>query len=434
MSTSITHRVPNHSIASSLNWWERVVAPSQALSDIGDRQRARALAAFLAVLTPLGWVGGMIQLAVLPDFLGRFIPMAAALTVLSCAYVLSRTAHYRIGGLLACAAPPAACMIIGLTDLSDPVWWAFAELGVLLAVIFLNLRAAALTGAAVAVSTAVVLMLRPDAQPQKVIPPMTFHAIVTPLVILGAAHRNRIERERGKALADLEGAHRMAMVGHLAGGLAHDFNNLLMMIHGHMAGAVPGEDGAQMDVAIRRTSELTRQLFAYAGRISGTREDTDLRDVVRSNERLLRVVAGAQVSVSIELGAARIPVRLDRSQLTQVLVNLAMNAREAMPSGTGRLALKVFAPPASAGTPSPGRAVITVEDDGAGMSHAVRARLFEPFFTTKGNRGTGLGLSTVRTIVEQHGGEIDVDSAPGRGTKFSIYLPKSEPYQPGRPS
>jgi signal transduction histidine kinase len=408
MSTSVLwHRRRDHSISSSLTWWERVVAPSQALSDMGDRQRARALAGFLAVLTPLGWVGGIIQLAVLPHFMARFMSMAAALTVLSCAYVLSRTAHYRIGGLLACAAPPAACMFIGLTNPS------------------VRSGGRSPSGAAVAVSTSVVLMLRPGAQPQHVIPLMTFHAIVTPLVILGAAHRNRIERERRQALGDLEAAHRMAMVGHLAGGLAHDFNNLLMVIHGHFAGVVPGESRAQMELAIRRASELTRQLFAYAGRVSGTREDTDLRDVVLSSERLLRLVVGAQISVSIEVGAARIPVRLNRSQLTQVLVNLAMNAREAMPSGTGKLALKIFALAESDRTPLPGRAVITVEDDGVGMSDAVRARLFEPFFTTKGNRGTGLGLSTVRTIVEQHGGEIDVNSTPGGGTKFSIYLPQS---------
>lgn len=400
---------------------DRIAAPSLELADIGDQQRARFLAIFLFVLVSLGWVAGLVQVVVVPGFLPRFIPMAAALSVLTLAYVLSRTRHYHAAAILACAAPPAACIVIGLRVPADPVWWAFAELGVLLAVIFLDGRFAAMIGAAIAAAVAIVLIGQAGATPASVVPPVAFHAIVTPLMLVGAAHRNGIERQRQQALSELEAAQRMATIGHLAGGVAHDFNNLLTIVKGQIE--EPTADGrGDAQQAVHRAAELTRQLMSYAGRGVGQPENVDLRDAVRSVERLVRVVTGSRVSVSIETSPSPVPVRIDQSQLAQMLVNLAMNARDAM-SGPGALVISVGTDDRPAGDPPRASAIVTVQDTGSGMPDEVRARLFEPFFTTKGNRGTGLGLFTVRAIVEQHGGAITVDSTPGLGTTFSISFP-----------
>lgn len=399
--------------------WEPLVRPSSHLTDIADREQARLLAAFLLVLVTLGWGSGIVQLLVVPGFATRFSFMVMALVVLSASYGLARSEHFRIGGVLACVAPPAACVAIGLTDPADRVWWAFAELGVLLAVIFLPVRAAVAIGATATASVTTVFVLRPGSSADAA-PAIAFHAIMTPLVILGAMHRNRIERQRQQALVDLESASQMATVGHLARGIAHDFNNLLMVVQANVP-AEPGEPGAAPEVheAVARARELNRQLFAYSRRMAGSRDAVDLRDAVRGVERLVRLAAGAQVAVSTEYGQDTVPVALDRSQFSQVIVNLAFNAREAMPESGGTLRIAVSRDAATS------TGVVTVQDTGSGMSPQVLAHLFEPFFTTKGDRGTGLGLVTVRAIVREHGGDITVESTEGVGTTFRVSLPLS---------
>jgi signal transduction histidine kinase len=415
------HRSPSSTASvTPLPWYERLIAPSGHLTDIADREQARLLAAFLLVLVALGWTVGIVQLVLVPGFLTRFAFGAGALTVLSASYGLIRSRHFRIGGVLACVAPPIACVAIGLTEPADQAWWAFAEIGVLLAVIILQVRTALIIGVAVAAGVAAVLVLRPGG-PIDIASALAFHAVVTPLAILGAIHRNRIERQRQQALVDLEAASQMATVGHLARGIAHDFNNLLMVVQANVPvmpdGAADTNGARDVHEAVARARDLNRQLFAYAGRMTGTREVMDLRDAVRSMERLVRLAAGTRVVVVTHYDPDTVPVALGRSQFSQVIVNLAFNAREAMPTSGGTLRISVARDAAAM------QGVVTVQDTGAGMPAHVLAHLFEPFFTTKGDRGTGLGLVTVRAIMREHGGDVAVESAEGLGTTFRLSLP-----------
>jgi signal transduction histidine kinase len=164
-----------------------------------------------------------------------------------------------------------------------------------------------------------------------------------------------------------------------------------------------------------RASDLTRQLLAFGRRQTLQVSEVDLRDVVERMDSLLRRLIGEDIRLETVFGSEPVVVRADATQLEQVVMNLAVNARDAMPSG-GLLTIAVL----SDGT----EAVLSVIDDGAGMPAETRARIFEPFFTTKGvGEGSGLGLATVDGIVGQSGGSIQVDSAPGEGTVFTVRLP-----------
>jgi len=237
-------------------------------------------------------------------------------------------------------------------------------------------------------------------------------------------------------------AQKMEAVGRLAGGIAHDFNNLLTVIH-TFGDFVAGELGPEHELApdlqavleaAGRAAELTRQLLAFSRREHQALSVVNLGAALSRVESLLRRLIGEDVDLvtSYAEGAGRVCV--DVGQLEQVVMNLAVNARDAMPRG-GSLTLATSAERLTSadaarmgGEVDPGDfVVLTVSDTGEGMSRSVRERIFEPFFTTKElGKGTGLGLSTVYGIVKQHGGEIEVDSAPGEGTTFHIYLPMTE--------
>ncbi len=242
-------------------------------------------------------------------------------------------------------------------------------------------------------------------------------------------------------------AQKLESVGRLAGGVAHDFNNLLVAILGYAqfleegirAGRPSLDDLAEIREAGERARDLTRQLLAVARRQVLEPVVMDLNGVLRDAERLLRRVLGEDVALTVIPAADLWRVRADPAQIQQVTLNLAMNARDAMPQG-GRLVLETanveldegYAR-AHPGVP-PGRyARLTVSDTGVGMSPEARAHLFEPFFTTKPpGEGTGLGLATVYGIVTQAGGHLSVHSQSGRGTSFEIYLPRTEEAEPGR--
>jgi PAS domain S-box-containing protein len=221
----------------------------------------------------------------------------------------------------------------------------------------------------------------------------------------------------------LRQAQKMESIGKLAGGIAHDFNNLMTAVIGYsdlLAPSVARDDNALGKVeAIRdsavRASDLTRQLLAFSRRQIMQTQEIDLRDVVERMDSLLRRLIGEDVRLQTLFGSEPVLVRADRTQLEQVVMNLAVNARDAMPDG-GTLTVAVV----SAGD----TAVLSVNDDGIGMDDTTRARIFEPFFTTKPLvESSGLGLSTVHGIVGQTGGSIDVRSEPGRGATFTIRLP-----------
>jgi two-component system, cell cycle sensor histidine kinase and response regulator CckA len=241
--------------------------------------------------------------------------------------------------------------------------------------------------------------------------------------------------------AQLLQAQKMEAVGMLAGGIAHDFNNLLTIITGYsqlLLGSLPESDRNRTAVeqiikAGERAAALTRQLLAFSRRQTLQSKVLDLNVLVGSLAVMLRRLIGEDIDLRLQLGKELGQVNADPSQIEQVIMNLAVNSRDAMPKG-GTLTLETRNVDldenytATHTRVRPGAYVmLAVNDNGSGMDAATRSRLFEPFFTTKGQgRGTGLGLSIVFGIVRQSGGNVEVSSEPGVGTSVKIYLPRVE--------
>ena len=235
----------------------------------------------------------------------------------------------------------------------------------------------------------------------------------------------------------LRQASKLEAIGRLAGGIAHDFNNMLTAIMGHVefiAAEVPeGAPVRENVVAIRKGAEhaaaLTRQLLTFSRRDATSARPIDLGATVRATKHLLARVIGEDIHLQMRTGDGLWAVKADPVQIEQVILNLSINARDAMPSG-GVLAIEVsnIDDAADEVPPMTGPAVrLSVRDTGTGMTQRVKEHLFEPFFTTKPpESGTGLGLATVYGIVQQLGGQIRVDSQLGRGSVFRIYLPREE--------
>jgi PAS domain S-box-containing protein len=243
--------------------------------------------------------------------------------------------------------------------------------------------------------------------------------------------------ERRVLEEQLAHAQKMEGVGRLAGGVAHDFNNLLTVIlsHAQLAEAElpPGSPLQELVAPIREAAQrgtaLTRQLLAFARKQVVSPAVLDLNEVVRGVARLLQRLLGETVGVGVRLSPDLWRVRIDPGQLEQVLVNLAVNARDAMPDG-GRLSVATSNAPLAAqdargrGVPAGEYVELVVTDTGHGMDAATARRAFEPFFTTKGELGTGLGLATCLGIVQQAGGAMWAETAPGRGTAVHVLLPR----------
>ncbi|HEX4601061.1 MAG TPA: response regulator, partial [Gemmatimonadales bacterium] len=256
--------------------------------------------------------------------------------------------------------------------------------------------------------------------------------------VAGAVEGATVRAERRRLAQQLVQSRKLEAVGRLAGGVAHDFNNMLTAILGAVelmlldtpAGAPKREELDIIRDAAVRAQTLIRQLLAFSARQVLTPVVLDLNDLVQNVSKMLRRLIGEDIALATALAPDLGPVRADVGQMEQVLVNLAVNARDAMPQG-GQLAIateNVDVP--SAGATPPGQlaagryVLLRVSDTGVGMDQETQERAFDPFFTTKPRgHGSGLGLATVYGIVHQSGGDVTVESAPGAGSTFRVYLP-----------
>jgi nitrogen-specific signal transduction histidine kinase len=243
-------------------------------------------------------------------------------------------------------------------------------------------------------------------------------------IVIDVTEQHRIEMQ-------LRQAQKLEAVGRLAGGVAHDFNNVLTVIQSYAEVLsfeledrnMGREEVDAIRAAAERAAGLARQLLAFSRRDVIIPRDVDLRDVIVGMQLILRRLVPQSVELVLDLSEDQLVVRIDAGQLEQVLMNLAINAVDAMPAG-GRLVIKTTPGPVTAdGLPT---ALLRVTDSGTGMTTAVQERLFEPFFTTKpAGRGTGLGLATTYAIVTESGGRITVESVLGKGATFDVVLPRS---------
>jgi len=252
------------------------------------------------------------------------------------------------------------------------------------------------------------------------------------------SERKQAEKERAELAEQLRQAQKMESIGRLAGGVAHDFNNFLSPIIGYadlvLGQMAPREkyydEVKQILDAAERCSTLTRQLLVFSRKQVLHVRTLDMNEVIRGFEKMLRRLIGEDVELVTRLEDDLLPVKADPSQLEQVLMNLAVNSRDAMPQGgqltieTAMVELDALFARTHRGVEPGTYVMFSVSDTGVGMPPEVMERIFEPFFTTKERgKGTGLGLATIYGIVQQHGGSIWVYSEPGCGTVFKIYLP-----------
>ncbi len=253
--------------------------------------------------------------------------------------------------------------------------------------------------------------------------------------------RNRRIEAEMKARDELEHrlrhSQKMEAIGRLAGGIAHDFNNVLMAIMGYATLAQLRSDmndvrtdALRIQQAAERAASITHQLLALSRQKLIQPTSVDPAAEVRLMEPLLRPILGKSIRFQVEIEPDTGPIWADPSSVHEIVMNLVLNARDAMPEG-GDLEVRVSKVERMPGASGKAAVVLQVKDTGMGMDEATRARIFEPFFTTKEfGKGNGLGLASVYGLVQQAGGTVEVESAPGRGATFRVYVPSGVPTNP----
>lgn len=261
--------------------------------------------------------------------------------------------------------------------------------------------------------------------------------LLNKMVIIPAVEREMLENEREMLTEQLHHSQKMEAVGRLAGSIAHDFNNLLTIIDGYSSLIIAdpksdetGQNAQEVVEAARKASFITRKLLSFSHKEQAEPVILDLNTTLTDTDKMLSRLIGERIQLITRATQEPIYVKADPVELGQVLMNLAVNARDAMPNG-GRITIKAALEDVADGEhrkpdtlPSGTYAKISVRDTGQGIDPTTAHQIFEPFFTTKGvGGGTGLGLSIVKTIIKQSGGFIDLISKLGGGTTFMIYLP-----------
>jgi signal transduction histidine kinase/CheY-like chemotaxis protein len=363
--------------------------------------------------------------------------MLAALAVIAGAYCTSRTRHFRTAAWVASLAPVTACFAIVSTNPSDVVAGSFMLLGVLLASAFLGAAATTIIACTALVALVAALKLQPGPlQFVHALSLVAFHVVLSPLFVLTTIHRDNLERLRQDERRRLDAAaheqRQLELLGRLAGGIAHDFNNLLLVVQANATLLDRLHDArvesltTDIHAAVARGAGFTRQLLAAARKQPLDPERVSLHGLLLGMEPLLRRLIGKHLTLVVEPGDADSVVVADRSQLEQVVLNLAVNARDAMPEG-GLLKIEALQRAPRALADKTHWICLSVSDTGIGMDDHTVQRVCEPFFSTKGQAGHGIGLATVKGVVEQSGGHLEITSAPGHGSRFDVFLPLAPP-------
>ncbi len=414
--------------------------PERPSFDAHERgERAHTLQRLLVAGTVLLAVMLLASIALRPSRLWAHFPYGAMLVEHLIALAINRRGHLRaaicLHATLYTAVVVATMCLYG--GINSPMGFVLPPI-VLLVGLTWHGRAALITAVAVSAAMLTLVVLEEQGLVRGILAPptplrlwivATGALVITGVILnvaLGTIRRSRAElaakEEARRALEErLAQSRRLEAVGRLAAGVAHDFNNLLTVIFAH-AETLGRHDDPERVIAARaildaaeRATNLTGQLLAYGRRQVLELEVVDIHELLRGSEKLLGRFLGEDVRLTLDLDPQPAFANVDRSQLEQVVLNLIVNARDAMPSG-GAVTLRTRR--------GPDTVQISVVDTGLGMSPEVRARIFEPFFSTKDRgQGTGLGLATVLGIVEQSGGRVEVESTPGRGSCFTIILP-----------
>ncbi|MGD8861370.1 MAG: response regulator [Myxococcales bacterium] len=408
------------------------------------RRKSRLLAACVACMIPVFVLVDTALVLTVPGHEPPYVGYVFMLTV----FTLNRHGAYRIASILIAAMIPAVAFLLVIQGrpVVPALTLSYLPLGILLGAIFLPLRGVlALTVFEVAGVLALPYVAPSLAGSRVLVEPLSSTALCGAAAMLYMVHRNQLERDRSRAQeslqAQLRQAQKMEVVGQLAGGIAHDFNNMLTVISGNaslLRHKAPAPELDEIDQAVDSASRLTRQLLAFGRRAMLSPRPTDLGTVIDSAVSMLRRIIGDDVRVQVVVEPGLWPVRVDEAQVREMLLNLATNARDAMPGG-GELKIGVRNLPdpgvtTQEGVRLAGRFVeLSVADTGVGMDGDAQARAFEPFFTTKEvGKGSGLGLAMVYGGMNQNGGHVEIASRPGQGTRVRLLFPRCEEV-PDRP-